>query len=154
MSSCEEREKPCLDASQSTKGMRICKSTQICKSDPNSNWIQALKKMRNIHPWAERYPSNDLAVRQVGKYLIMCVHLLHHNSHRHVHNLHEIHPWYQVVLHPDFYKPGVFNDVAVLLLSQAADTTQPHIGRYDKYPQNILETIKLYNGIININHYS
>jgi len=45
----------------------------------------------------ERYPSTDLAVRQV-------------------------------VLHPDFYKPGVFNDVAVLLLSQAADTTQPHIG--------------------------
>ena len=33
-----------------------------------------------------------------------------------------------VVIHPDYYSPGVFNDVALLLLTALADTSQPHIG--------------------------
>jgi len=34
----------------------------------------------------------------------------------------------QVLVHPSYYAPGVFNDVALLLLATAADTSRPNIG--------------------------
>merc|ERR1711892_544771 len=34
----------------------------------------------------------------------------------------------KVIVHPDYYPPGVFNDIALLVLSAAADITQPHVG--------------------------
>jgi len=33
-----------------------------------------------------------------------------------------------VVIHPDYYPPGVFNDIALLVLATPADISQPHIG--------------------------
>jgi len=33
-----------------------------------------------------------------------------------------------VIVHPNFYPPGVFNDIALLILSSPADISQPHIG--------------------------
>jgi len=33
-----------------------------------------------------------------------------------------------IIIHPQFYPPGVFNDIALLVLSMAADVSQPHVG--------------------------
>jgi kallikrein len=33
-----------------------------------------------------------------------------------------------VIVHPDYYPPGVFNDIALLILSALADISQPHVG--------------------------
>ena len=79
-----------------------------------------------MHPCTEKYPSADLAVRQVRDFNIKINKIVLKPRHQGLNPI-----YHQVVLHPEFYKPGVFNDVAVLLLNQAADTTQPHIGECD-----------------------
>jgi len=33
-----------------------------------------------------------------------------------------------IIIHPNFYPPGAFNDVALLVLSSPADISQPHVG--------------------------
>ena len=86
-----------------------------------------------IYPCTEKYPSVDLAVRQVGDFNIEIDKIVLKPRYQA-----QLPIYHQVVLHPEFYKPGVFNDVAVLLLNQAADTTQPHIGECDFLPPSLV----------------